>query len=293
MLFLWIFGNNVEDAMGRVRFLVFYLLGGFAATALQTVVTLHWAGVEGASVPNIGASGAIAGVLGAYIVLLPHARVLTAIFVFFVFFGDPGRRRSSASGSCSRSGRGRHRPAHTPTRAAASRSSPTSAASPSGRSRSRRSRCGRRSSPRTAGELRGRRCGSALDELPPEIARRLENVAVVVEEENPEEPDLFGPVRGGGVHAGEGHDLPAAAARTSRRPGGARARRSGSPSSTSSRTTSASTRTGSTSSATADVAGRDRSRRGVVGLLCVVRSSSGRSATTRNVDRAAARCNGA
>jgi rhomboid family protein len=88
MLFLWIFGNNVEDAMGRVRYAVFYLLAGFAATALQTVVTLHWAGVEGASVPNIGASGAIAGVLGAYIVLLPNARVLTAIFVFFIFFWE-------------------------------------------------------------------------------------------------------------------------------------------------------------------------------------------------------------
>ena len=88
MLFLWIFGNNVEDAMGRVRFAIFYLLAGFAATALQTVVTVHWAGAEGASVPNIGASGAIAGVLGAYIVLLPNARVLTAIFVFFIFFWE-------------------------------------------------------------------------------------------------------------------------------------------------------------------------------------------------------------
>src|SRR3954447_9189179 len=88
MLFLWIFGNNVEDAMGHVRYAVFYLLAGIAATALQTVVTLHWAGVQGASVPNIGASGAIAGVLGAYIVLLPNARVLTAIFVFFIFFWE-------------------------------------------------------------------------------------------------------------------------------------------------------------------------------------------------------------
>ena len=80
MLFLWIFGNNVEDAMGRVRFLVFYLLAGIAATALQTFVTLHWASASSASVPNIGASGAIAGVLGAYFVLLPRARVLTLIF---------------------------------------------------------------------------------------------------------------------------------------------------------------------------------------------------------------------
>ena len=88
MLFLWIFGNNVEDAMGRFRFLVFYLLAGIAAMALQTVVTLHWAGAAGASVPNIGASGAIAGVLGAYIVLLPNARVLTAVFVFFILFWE-------------------------------------------------------------------------------------------------------------------------------------------------------------------------------------------------------------
>jgi membrane associated rhomboid family serine protease len=80
MLFLWIFGNNVEDAMGKVRFLGFYLTAGIAATALQTFVSLHWGGTIAASVPNIGASGAIAGVLGAYFVLLPRARVLTLIF---------------------------------------------------------------------------------------------------------------------------------------------------------------------------------------------------------------------
>ena len=80
MLFLWIFGNNVEDALGRVRFLVWYLLAGLAATALQTVVTLAAGSPQDASIPNIGASGAIAGVLGAYFVLLPRARVLTAIF---------------------------------------------------------------------------------------------------------------------------------------------------------------------------------------------------------------------
>jgi membrane associated rhomboid family serine protease len=80
MLFLWIFGNNVEDALGRVRFLVWYLLAGLAATALQTVVTLAAGSTQDASIPNIGASGAIAGVLGAYFVLLPRARVLTVIF---------------------------------------------------------------------------------------------------------------------------------------------------------------------------------------------------------------------
>ena len=85
MLFLWIFGNNVEDAMGRVTFLLFYLAAGIAATALQTFVTLQWAGANGASVPNIGASGAIAGVLGAYLVLLPRATVVTAITLGFFF----------------------------------------------------------------------------------------------------------------------------------------------------------------------------------------------------------------
>ncbi len=79
MLFLWIFGNNVEDSMGRVRYLAFYLLGGLAATATQTVVTLHWGSATDATIPNVGASGAIAAVLGAYFVLLPHARVLTWI----------------------------------------------------------------------------------------------------------------------------------------------------------------------------------------------------------------------
>src|SRR5207302_4765961 len=80
MLFLWIFGNNVEDALGRVRFLAWYLLAGIAAMASQTAVTLHFGTVQDASIPNIGASGAIAGVLGAYFVLLPRARVLTLIF---------------------------------------------------------------------------------------------------------------------------------------------------------------------------------------------------------------------
>jgi membrane associated rhomboid family serine protease len=82
MLFLWIFGNNVEDAMGHLRFLVFYLCAGMAAAALQTFVTLHQSSDAGASVPNLGASGAIAGVLGAYILLLPWAKILTLIGIF-------------------------------------------------------------------------------------------------------------------------------------------------------------------------------------------------------------------
>jgi membrane associated rhomboid family serine protease len=82
MLFLWIFGNNVEDVMGRLRFLAFYLASGYAAALTQAWVTLHWAGAHAASIPTVGASGAIAGVLGAYFVLLPHARVVTLLFGF-------------------------------------------------------------------------------------------------------------------------------------------------------------------------------------------------------------------
>jgi membrane associated rhomboid family serine protease len=84
MIFLWVFGNNVEDAMGRLRFLAFYLLAGIAATALQTTVTLWMGTAEDAAVPNLGASGAVSGVLGAYLVLLPHASVLTLVFYFLI-----------------------------------------------------------------------------------------------------------------------------------------------------------------------------------------------------------------
>jgi membrane associated rhomboid family serine protease len=79
MLFLWIFGNNVEDSMGPFRFLAFYLLGGLAALTGQ--VLIH----PGATVPTIGASGAIAAVLGGYLLLYPHARVLTIVFIIFFF----------------------------------------------------------------------------------------------------------------------------------------------------------------------------------------------------------------
>lgn len=79
MLFLWIFGNNVEDAMGRLKFLVFYLMGGIAALALHVVTD------PGSEVATLGASGAIAGVLGAYAVLFPRARVVTVIFIVFFF----------------------------------------------------------------------------------------------------------------------------------------------------------------------------------------------------------------
>ncbi|HVO76857.1 MAG TPA: rhomboid family intramembrane serine protease [Candidatus Bathyarchaeia archaeon] len=79
MLFLWIFGNNVEDILGPARFVVFYLLGGLAAHAL------HIASNPSSVMPTIGASGAISGVLGAYLVAFPRARVLTLVFLgFFV-----------------------------------------------------------------------------------------------------------------------------------------------------------------------------------------------------------------
>jgi membrane associated rhomboid family serine protease len=79
MLFLWIFGNNVEDSTGPLRFIGFYLLGGIAALVLQTAIDPN------AIVPTVGASGAIAGVLGGYILLFPQARVITIIFIVFFF----------------------------------------------------------------------------------------------------------------------------------------------------------------------------------------------------------------
>jgi membrane associated rhomboid family serine protease len=88
MLFLWIFGNNVEDALGKVRYVVFYLLGGFAATALQTFVTLSYGTQADAEIPNLGASGAVSAVLGAYLVLLPRARVVTVIFLLIIFIRE-------------------------------------------------------------------------------------------------------------------------------------------------------------------------------------------------------------
>jgi membrane associated rhomboid family serine protease len=85
MLFLWIFGNNVEDSMGPVRFLAFYLLAGISALALQVAIDPN------STVPTLGASGAIAGVLGGYILIYPRARVLTLVFlvVFFTFIELP------------------------------------------------------------------------------------------------------------------------------------------------------------------------------------------------------------
>ena len=77
MLFLWVFGNNIEDSMGKLKFLLFYLAAGLAAVYSQ-------AGLDpDSTIPTIGASGAVAGVLGAYALLHPQARVLTLIFIVF------------------------------------------------------------------------------------------------------------------------------------------------------------------------------------------------------------------
>ncbi len=81
MLFLWIFGNNIEDSMGRARFVAFYLLGGVVALAAQTLIEPN------SAIPTIGASGAVAAVLGGYALLYPRARVTTLlIIVFFITF---------------------------------------------------------------------------------------------------------------------------------------------------------------------------------------------------------------
>ncbi len=79
MLFLWIFGNNIEDSMGRPTFVAFYLLGGLAALGLHIVAD------PGSIIPTVGASGAIAAVLGAYARLYPRARVVTLVFIIIIF----------------------------------------------------------------------------------------------------------------------------------------------------------------------------------------------------------------
>jgi membrane associated rhomboid family serine protease len=82
MLFLLVFGKNVEDAFGHLRYLAFYLAGGFAATMTQTAMTLLAGSAADARVPNLGASGAIAAVLGAYFVLYPRAQIRGLIGIF-------------------------------------------------------------------------------------------------------------------------------------------------------------------------------------------------------------------
>ncbi len=82
MLFLAVFGKNVEDAFGRVRYLAFYFAGGFVAMMTQTLMTLAFGTAAEARVPNLGASGAIAAVLGAYFVLYPTSTVRGLIVIF-------------------------------------------------------------------------------------------------------------------------------------------------------------------------------------------------------------------
>ncbi len=77
MLYLWIFGNNVEDSMGRIRFIIFYLLCGLIAAYAHALANRH------SMIPMLGASGAISGVLGAYLILYPRARVVTLVFFGF------------------------------------------------------------------------------------------------------------------------------------------------------------------------------------------------------------------
>jgi membrane associated rhomboid family serine protease len=78
MLYLWIFGNNIEDALGHFRFLFFYLFCGLSAAIAQVLST------PTSTVPMIGASGAVAGVLGAYLILFPGARILTLFFIIII-----------------------------------------------------------------------------------------------------------------------------------------------------------------------------------------------------------------
>jgi len=77
MLYLWIFGNNIEDVMGHIRFFIFYLICGVAASLAHIVME------TGSRIPMIGASGAVAGILGAYILLFPKARILCLMFLFY------------------------------------------------------------------------------------------------------------------------------------------------------------------------------------------------------------------
>jgi len=82
MLFLWVFGNNIEDRMGIPGYILFYLAGGLAATAAHVLVQ------PDSTIPVVGASGAIAGVMGAYLVLFPNVRIFSVVFVILVFFRD-------------------------------------------------------------------------------------------------------------------------------------------------------------------------------------------------------------
>jgi membrane associated rhomboid family serine protease len=79
MLYLWIFGNNIEDALGHLKFILFYVFAGLAAAVFQLLYD------PSSTAPMIGASGAISGVLGAYLVLYPYARIKTLLIIFIFF----------------------------------------------------------------------------------------------------------------------------------------------------------------------------------------------------------------
>ncbi len=90
MLFLWVFGNNVEDFLGPIKFVIFYLLGGIAASLAHVFWTLSMSGSDcfpdaGACIPSVGASGAVAAVMGAYLLLFPRARVNVLVPIFIIF----------------------------------------------------------------------------------------------------------------------------------------------------------------------------------------------------------------
>ncbi len=123
MLFLAVFGKNVEDAFGHLRYLAFYFAGGFVATMTQTLMTLAFGSAAEGRIPNLGASGAIAAVLGAFFVLYPSSTIFGLVVIIPV---RVSAWFSSASGSCTSSTRrtsGCSGPARTE---AARRSSPTS-----------------------------------------------------------------------------------------------------------------------------------------------------------------------
>jgi membrane associated rhomboid family serine protease len=77
MLYLWVFGNNIEDRMGHFKYLIFYLTCGALAALCQWIIDVN------GTIPSLGASGAIAGILGAYLIRFPQARVVTLVFIFF------------------------------------------------------------------------------------------------------------------------------------------------------------------------------------------------------------------
>lgn len=84
MIYLWVFGDNIEDALGHIKYLIFYLLGGFAASFIHIGSMVLTQPSQSLNIPSVGASGAISAVLGAYLLLYPRARIKTLVFLFFL-----------------------------------------------------------------------------------------------------------------------------------------------------------------------------------------------------------------